>query len=62
MVKLLIALFVLVSLAGCGPTCEEQGGVLIRTGTIMMPMKVGSVMIFQQYPQYECRMAEMEIR
>jgi hypothetical protein len=60
--KFLVALFMLVSLVGCGPSCEEQGGVMVYTGTILMPMKMGSVTIMQQYPQYACRMPEMEIR
>lgn len=62
MKKLLTTLFILVSLAGCGPSCDEQGGTLVQTGVIMIPTVVGSVTIFSQYPQYECRMAEMETK
>lgn len=62
MTKFLAMLFILVSLAGCGPSCDEQGGTLVQTGVIMIPAVVGSVTIFSQYPQYECRMAEMEMR
>lgn len=41
-------------LAGCGPSCAERGGQEVYTGSIMLPMLVGKVMVMNPVAQYRC--------
>lgn len=45
-------------LAGCGPSCEEQGGKYAQDGYFYAPMLVGKLIIMQQHPNYVCVMKD----
>ena len=51
---LLLVFVIASSLIACEPSCEEQGGRRVYSGTIFIPQKIGSVTMMQQYPQYKC--------
>lgn len=53
--KTLLLFFSLIVIS-CGPSCEDLGGRLEYTHTILIPTKVGSVTMMQQHPQYQCVM------
>jgi len=45
-------------LSGCGPSCEEQGGVLIQQGYyyVWQPIDASKgIGYMQQYPNYICQ-------
>ena len=42
-------------LVGCGPSCEDQGGVFMQDGYFYVPQIVGKITVLQQYPNYVCK-------
>lgn len=45
-------------LAGCGPSCEERGGIEVQTGVTTMMHTNGKFFYPVQYPVYECVIKE----
>ena len=41
-------------LVGCGPSCEEQGGVQVQNGYFYVPQTIGNITVMQPYPNYVC--------
>lgn len=60
----LVGLFLFAAARDNGPSCEELGGKLVRTGQIMIPQtqKVGntSVTTYIWVPQFDCVGARVE--
>ncbi len=47
-----IALLVLFAFSA--DECMNDGGELVQTHTLLMPVWIGNIVVMQQVPQYEC--------
>ena len=50
----LLAVFLVLILTGCGPSCEEKGGKMVQGEYVYIPQTVGRITILQMYPNYTC--------